>query len=245
VAASAVPGGWLAGQDAAAAACDATIVPIVTGHLDPAALDRMVQVFLDSCGLAHAGPVSDAAAPGDAAGQCGCSCGGCTCRPRQALTGQALTPETLAKLRQSLIALAADVLSGPGGLASWLRTSLADGPAGSPSCPLTVTLPLDAGRAQPAIPVHLRRAVTIRHPAGCEFPGCDQPPAACQVHHIVPRSQGGPTALGNLLAVCAFHHLIVIHRWGWALRLNPDGTTTATSPDGRILHSHSPPSQAA
>lgn len=255
VAASTVQGGWLAGQDAAAAACDATIVPIVTGHLDPAALDRMVQVFLDSCGLAHAGPApGDAApghaapgdaAPGDAAGQCGCSCGGCTCPPRQALTGQALNSETLAKLRQSLIALAADVLSGPGGLASWLRTSLADGPAGSPSCPLTVTLPMDIGQAQPAIPAHLRRAVTIRHPAGCEFPGCDQPPAACQVHHIVPRSQGGPTALRSLVGVCAFHHLIVIHRWGWALRLNPDGTTTATSPDGRILHSHSPPSQAA
>src|SRR3984893_5641510 len=255
VAASTVQGGWLAGQDAAAAACDATIVPIVTGHLDPAALDRMVQVFLDSCGLAHAGPAPrdaapgqaapGAAAPGDAAGQCGCSCGGCTCPPRQALTGQALNSETLAKLRQSLIALAADVLSGPVGLASWLRTSLADGPAGSPSCPLTVTLPMDIGQAQPAIPAHLRRAVTIRHPAGCEFPGCDQPPAACQVHHIVPRSQGGPTALRSLVGVCAFHHLIVIHRWGWALRLNPDGTTTATSPDGRILHSHSPPSQAA
>jgi hypothetical protein len=38
----------------------------------------------------------------------------------------------------------------------------------------------------------------------------------------------------------------VIHHWGWMLRLNPDGTTTATSPDGRrILHSHSPPGQAA
>jgi hypothetical protein len=43
--------------------------------------------------------------------------------------------------------------------------------------------------------------------------------------------------------LCAFHHLIVIHRWGWTLTLHPDGTTTATSPDGRrTYHSHGPPS---
>jgi hypothetical protein len=29
-----------------------------------------------------------------------------------------------------------------------------------------------------------------------------------------------------------------IHRWGWTVVLNPDGTTTAISPDRlRILHS--------
>jgi hypothetical protein len=45
--------------------------------------------------------------------------------------------------------------------------------------------------------------------------------------------------------LCSFHHLIVVHRWGWTLLLNPDGTTTATSPDGRrTLHSHAPPTAA-
>ncbi len=44
------------------------------------------------------------------------------------------------------------------------------------------------------------------------------------------------------MPLCTFHHLTAIHRWGWALTLHPDGTTTATSPDHtRILHSHSPP----
>jgi hypothetical protein len=33
--------------------------------------------------------------------------------------------------------------------------------------------------------------------------------------------------LGNCVLLCRFHHLIVIHRWGWTLVLNPDGTTTA------------------
>ena len=44
------------------------------------------------------------------------------------------------------------------------------------------------------------------------------------------------------MPLCGFHHLTAIHRWGWDLRLNPDGTTTATSPDRtRTLHSHGPP----
>ena len=34
----------------------------------------------------------------------------------------------------------------------------------------------------------------------------------------------------------------MIHRWGWTLVLNPDGTTTAWNPDKtKVLHSHSPP----
>jgi hypothetical protein len=36
-----------------------------------------------------------------------------------------------------------------------------------------------------------------------------------------------------------------IHRWGWTVTLNADGTTTARSPDGREYHSHSPPTAAA
>jgi len=231
--------GWLADEDAGGAACDATIIPIVTGQVDSAALDRMVQVFLASSDLSHADADRD---PAGAERACGCSCGGCTCPAReQTLAPQAPSPQTLARLRGSLLAMAADVLSGPGGLASWLRTSLADGPTGSPSLP--VTLPLDTGEAGPAIPGHLRRAVMTRH-SGCAFPGCDQPSSVCQVHHLIPRSEGGPTALHNLVGLCAFHHLIVIHRWGWALCLNPDGTTTATSPDGRTLHSHGPPARA-
>jgi hypothetical protein len=62
------------------------------------------------------------------------------------------------------------------------------------------------------------------------------------VHHVIPRSKGGPTRLDNLTLLCTFHHLIAVHRWGWTLQLHGDGTTTATSPDGtKTLHSHSPP----
>jgi hypothetical protein len=215
--------GWLTGPDADAAACDATIAPIVTGHVDPAALDTLAEMFLTGHGLAGA--------PGTRP----CACGARTPLPAK----------TLARLRESLLAMAADVLSGPGGLASWLRHSQLTGElAATPSLPLDVPLPLDAGQAEPAIPAHLRRAVTIRHPH-CAFPGCDHPASVCQVHHLIPRASGGPTALHNLVPLCAFHHLTVIHRWGWILTLHPNGTTTATSPKGRTLHSHGPPANAA
>ncbi len=66
------------------------------------------------------------------------------------------------------------------------------------------------------------------------------------MHHIIPRSKGGATKLTNLLLLCSFHHLILIHRWGWTITLHADGTTTMQSPDrSRIYHSHSPPASAA
>ena len=141
-------------------------------------------------------------------------------------------------VRQLITARAADLLSGPGGLAAYLRTRLPDDLVAS------VSLPLDIGAVTDTIPVHLRRAVTVRD-RHCRFPGCTQPATVCQPHHLIPRSQGGPTCLTNLLNLCTFHHLIAVHRWGWAITLHPDGTTTATSPDGRTLHSHSPPATAA
>jgi Domain of unknown function (DUF222)/HNH endonuclease len=244
VAAAARGHGWLPGPDADAAACDATMAPVVTGHVDPAALDRLTEAFLALHG--HSGSPGDhESGPGSREGRaCGCRCGGCTCLARTPLSA-----ETIARLRGSLLAMAADVLSGPGGLAAWLRqtqlpagTRTSSGPGSS--LPLDVPLPLDTGQAEPVIPAHLRRAAIIRHPH-CAFPGCDQPSSVCQIHHLVPRSAGGPTALRNLVPLCAFHHLIVIHRWGWTLRLKPDGTTTATSPDGRrVFHSHGPPSHS-
>lgn len=207
--------GWLTGPEADTAACDATVVPIVTGRVDPAALDRLVDAFLAGHGPASHGPASPASA------------------------GRApLSPHTRQRLAGALLGLAADALSGPGGLAARLRGGLDGTPVTS------VSLPLDVGAASETIPVHLRRLVSARHPH-CAFPGCEQPASVCDVHHLVPRADGGATALPNLVSLCSFHHLVAVHRWGWQLRMNPDGTTTATGPDGRILHSHGPPTQAA
>jgi Domain of unknown function (DUF222) len=137
-----------------------------------------------------------------------------------------------------LIEQAVALLSGPGGRAAALRATLHGGPA------IPVSLPLDIPATLDTIPVHLRRAVRTRD-RHCRFPGCDLPPAACDVHHLVHRKDGGRHALANLTLLCRFHHLVAIHRWGWTLTLHPDGTTTAVSPDGnRILHSHVPPTAA-
>src|SRR5215467_6567837 len=206
--------------------CDATMVSVVTGHVDTAALGQLNAGLLAGHNSATAWHKPSAARPGPRNGQ-----NGEAEAARRRLAEQAL--------RQILIARAADLLSGPHGLAAYLRAGLLDGPGAS------VSLPLDTGAATETIPAHLRRLVIARD-RRCRFPGCNQPPAACHPHHIIPRSEGGPTCLTNLLLLCTFHHLIAVHRWGWGIVLLPDGTVTATSPDrDRTLHSHGPPSRAA
>lgn len=142
-------------------------------------------------------------------------------------------------VRDLVVANAAALFSGPRGLASWLRRRVLTGAAAS------VSLPLDTAQSTETIPAHLRRAVILRD-QHCAAPGCDVPPAACSVHHIEPRRRGGITKLDNLLLLCSFHHLILVHRWGWTIALNSDGTTTMTSPDGtKVFRSHGPPPAAA
>jgi hypothetical protein len=180
-------------------ACDAIIVPIVTGRVDQDLLDRLAAKL--------AGTDRDD-----------------------------LDRESISSL---ILANAVALLSGPGQVASLLRTGHLAGPAA------TISLPLDLGAAADTIPPHLRRAVILRD-RHCAAPGCHQPPSACHVHHTTPRSKGGRTRLADLILLCSFHHLIVVHQWDWSIILNPDGTTTMRSPDGkRIYHSHSPPLAAA
>jgi Domain of unknown function (DUF222) len=236
--------GWLTGPEAEAAACDATMVPVVTGHVDQAALDRLVDIFLaiTTSPAAGPGPASPPAGAGrrpaatSATGSAPAAPATATPEGGQGNAGRApLRPAARDRLRRALLGLAADALSGPGGLPARLRAALDGTPL------TTVSLPLDIGAATETIPAHLRRAAATRHPR-CAFPGCDQPASVCDIHHLIPRARGGPTALPNLVPLCGFHHQIAVHRWGWELHLNPDGTTTATSPDRtRTLHSHGPP----
>ncbi len=145
---------------------------------------------------------------------------------------------TRQRLQATLLRWSLDVASGPGGLASCLRGTLLAAPFSTPS------QPLDIGRTTRTIPAHLRTAVTLRD-QHCQFPRCTQPASVCEVHHLIHWAHDGPTSLPNLILLCRFHHQIAIHRWGWNITRHPDGTTTATAPDGRTLHSHSPPQQAA
>jgi len=221
IAARAGQPGWLTGASADAEACDALIAPVVVGSVDWRAVDALADEWLEAYGLdGHRRP-------------CGCTCGGCTCQ-----SPAPLTPEAKARLRRTLLAMAADAMSGPDGLAAYLRTRQLGVPySGKP-------LPLDVGRVK-NIPDHLRRLVILRD-QHCAWPGgCDRPPAGCQVHHIIPRALGGKTRLKDLILLCAYHHQVCIHRLGWTLILHPDGTTEARSPQGDILRSHGPPSARA
>jgi hypothetical protein len=75
--------------------------------------------------------------------------------------------------------------------------------------------------------------------------GCTQPAGACEVHHTTHKAHGGTTSVKDCVLLCPFHHQIVIHRWGWTLVVNPDGTTSAWNKNKtKVLHSHGPPARA-
>jgi Domain of unknown function (DUF222) len=138
-------------------------------------------------------------------------------------------------LEQAIIGKAVDLLAGPGGLASFLRRRQLGARLGGPRLPLAI------GYSE-TIPAGIRNAVILRD-RHCQWAGrCDQPAAACEVHHTRHKANGGKTSVKDCVLLCTFHHQVVIHRWGWTLVLNPDGTTTAWNKDKtKVLHSHGPP----
>ena len=81
----------------------------------------------------------------------------------------------------------------------------------------------------------------------CAWPGgCDKRPAACDVHHVRHKKNGGPTSVNDCILLCQYHHDICIHRWGWEIELLPDGSVKAYGPRGQLIRSHGPPpAQAA
>ena len=231
-------GAWLDGDAARAVACDAAITPFVTGDVNPAVLDDLVALCLQLTGhgphcqtqpegdpAIHPDLASDAYPAGEHA-------------PAEPPSGLALlTPLSAEAIRQAIIGKAADLLSGPGGLASFLRTRQLGARLAGPS------LPLDIGYAS-TIPAGIRNAVILRDQRCRWAGGCHQPAAACEVHHVKHKADGGHTSTRDCVLLCWFHHQIVIHRWGWTLVLNPDGTTTAWNRDRtKVLHSHDPPAR--
>ena len=146
----------------------------------------------------------------------------------------ATVADALAELEHQILGQVLQVVSGPGGVASFLRRNLLGQGLNGPS------LPLDVGRTDD-IPVHLRRLVALRDQT-CQYPGgCDQPAVGCEPHHVEHLVDGGRTSLTNLKDFCWWHHHVVLHQLGWTLQAHPDGTSQVTSPDGKIIRSHSPP----
>jgi Domain of unknown function (DUF222) len=230
---------WLGGEAARGIACDAGLVPVVTGHADLSVLDRLVALCVELAGRPQhccchpAGPQAQTQLPGTEPADAGTSQSG---TPHSGAPGGPLTANAREMLQRAIIGAAADLLSGPGGLASYLRIRQLGGGLAGPSLPLDVGV---TGTVPPAI----RHALVVRSGGHCEWPGgCDQPAGAYHVHHLTPRADGGKTTVKDCGLFCSFHHLVAVHRWGWTLTLNPDGTTTARSPDGsKTLRSHGPP----
>jgi Domain of unknown function (DUF222)/HNH endonuclease len=94
---------------------------------------------------------------------------------------------------------------------------------------------LDLGRMRRLASPALRHAVGLRD-GHCAFPGCEVPLHRCELHHVRPWQDGGPTRLNNLVALCVRHHHLCepappeVDANGyarppdqWRIRMGPDG----------------------
>jgi len=209
-------GAWLEGDATRAVACDAAIIPVVTADLDPGAVEQLVGLCVQYDHLRSHTPAASDEDPAEDAEQAD------------------RTAQVLAMLEHQILATVLQIVSGPCGVASFLRRNLMGKGLNGPS------LPLDVGQTDD-IPVHLRRLVALRDQT-CQFPGgCDQPASACEPHHVIHRADGGRTSLGGLKNYCWWHHHVVLHEMGWQLTVHPDGTSQVRSPGGKVIRSHSPP----
>jgi len=155
-------GAWLTGEAARAIACDAMIVPVVTGDLDPAAIEDLIALCVryDQARHGGAGPDSpqtgqtgtapqdgqpqasgqdgqpDAIGQPDASQQPAGGTGTSDGTPRGTASA-----EVLDELEQQILARVIQIISGPGGLASFLRSNLLGRPLAGPSLPLDVGQP--------------------------------------------------------------------------------------------------------
>ena len=141
-------GAWLDGDAAAAIACDAAMSPVVTGDINIDALDDLVRLCVELDRLRRDGHGPD--------------------------TPAADTTAAWAAIEQAVIGKAVDLLSGPGGLASFLRRRELGGAAGraEPAAGYRVRRdgpggdPQRGAAAGPALPAGRRL-----HPARRRLPG--------------------------------------------------------------------------
>jgi len=116
-------GAWLEGDAARRVACDAILVPVVMADLDPGAVDVLIGLCVEYDHLrrqAAAGPGQDPAQDAGSAGRAG---------------------QVLAMLEHQILAAVLQIVSGPGGVASFLRRNLLGKGLNGPSLPLDVGQP--------------------------------------------------------------------------------------------------------
>ena len=91
------------------------------------------------------------------------------------------------------------------------------------------------GHLTHAIPPAVRRAIMHRDRYRCAVPGCANH-TWCDVHHLVPRSEGGDHAASNLAVLCTLHHRQV-HEHRLRLTRGADGAlhVERDAPDPPLL----------
>jgi 5-methylcytosine-specific restriction endonuclease McrA len=73
----------------------------------------------------------------------------------------------------------------------------------------------------------------------CVFPWCTRPAEHCDTDHVIPYSEGGPTASDNLAPLCRRHHRLKTHHTGWGYTVLEPGSYLWHSPHGyQFLRDH-------
>jgi hypothetical protein len=80
------------------------------------------------------------------------------------------------------------------------------------------------------VPAWLAERVQLRDRT-CVFPYCHRPAKRCDIDHIVPHADGGPTELDNLACLCRLHHRMKTHT-GWTYYMLLPGIFVWHSPHG-------------
>ena len=135
-------GAWLEGAAARRVACEAMIVPVVCADIDPGAIEMLITACADYHRIRAQATGQDPAGQHDATGPQPAT------SDRQDATGQpgdsaaapeqGSTAEVLDMLEQQILAAVIQIVSGPGGVASFLRRSMLGKGLNGPSLPLDV-----------------------------------------------------------------------------------------------------------
>ena len=151
-------------------------------------------------------------------------------------TGPDTGPEVVLHVHLSEDAITApdSAAPGPGGehpLASSTPTRSAPGAA--PRHQVTVKPVLDLAEHlhvdQYQVPDRLADQAAERD-LTCVFPWCTRPAEACDPDHVIPYSEGGPTASDNLAPLCRRHHRLKTHHSGWGYTVLEPGSLPVALP---------------
>jgi len=156
-------GAWLEGDAAQKVACDAMIVPVVIGDIDPAAVEELIVLCVQYHQIRTRASAADQVAVGTGIPEGAPVPAGLTSSAARHAEQATVVADALAEMEHQILAKILQVVSGPGGVASFLRRNLLGKGLNGPS------LPLDVGQTDD-IPVHLRRLVALRDQT-CQYPG--------------------------------------------------------------------------